>query len=563
MTISKVYSSRTLQIALSLVCLYAIFLLLNTKTIHWPFGIIDSPIILAQAILYSPVEYLTSPDKYQFLTYNNFTPWVTVSWDLDYTLFQLEPLGYRVHQLLSAAILLAVVYLILFRLTQSVFNASIFSFAIISAPATLGVIDDLVNRHYLEGMIFCLLSFYCADAYNRKTSTGWLVGSVLLYGLSMTAKEVFIPLPGILFFYFAGSLQRKCILITPYALMLLACLAWRLYMLSGSGGYTSPEASLSLIENSSALFNIGQRLTLSLFFIPAASVLTLGLFALLLAINFRQLSLYTKLGIVIGVFGLVLPLLALLPLLSAGFHSPRWLFAPSIALLLFFSYLCGITRSRVLASTVFALVFAGSVGASYMRTLEPVPSYVKGTEKVYKAIMQSDANGYLRMRNYSRLGAQGQAIWVYIAKLHNGTWGTLTVSDVGQLRYHDTDNMALIQIGRRKLAPDPWKNSPPPDLPLINSGLYNPENGLLTFNFADTLDSENCFVYLFGEHNGFLFGGADCKEWSIPHRELDYLLRMIGYELAEVSIAVWAEEASDGLYSKPYKLPDIVDFSTF
>ena len=142
MTTYKFYSRPGIKIALSLACLLAALLILNIKTIHWPFGIIDSPIILAQAIAYSPIEYLTSPHKYQFLTYNNFTPWVTLSWDIDYSFFQVDPLGYRVHHLVSLAIMVALIYLILYRATGSTLNTS----------------------------IFCLLSFFCAQTYSRGSS---------------------------------------------------------------------------------------------------------------------------------------------------------------------------------------------------------------------------------------------------------------------------------------------------------------------------------------------------------------------------------------------------------
>lgn len=572
MTTNTFYSNRKLQVALSLVCLYAIFWLLHSKTLAWPFGIIDSPILLAQAILYSPLEYFTSPSKYQFLTYNNFTPWVTLSWDIDYSFFTFESTGYRAHHLASAAALLGIVYLLLYRFTHSVLNVSVFCFAMVTLPATLGVIDDLVNRHYLEGMVLCLLSVYCAAEHRQKQHPDWLLLSVFFYALSISAKEVFIPLPGILFFILPGGFCRKVRLISPYAITLLAYLGWRAYMLGGYGGYTSAEASLSLFESPYLVMNISERLVTSLFVTPVASLVILAIVALLLVVNFRNLGLDAKLGLLVGTLGIVLPLLALLPLFEAGFFSTRWIFVPSIALLIFLAYLCDITKSRALAGAAYLIVFAISTGAAALRVQAPDPFYVKGGGELYKQILRSDSDSYLQLPNFSEMGTQapdifseirvqGQAVWVYIAKLHNGTWGTLPISDRGQLRYHDTDSMKAIKMGRKKLKAETADDEAGTNLDLLEGVNFDSLDGSLTFNLSNRLNSKSCFVYFFGAHNGLLFQSADCRQWGIEYRKLEYLLRMTGYSLPEVSIAVWSGGPNARLYSRPYKLQEFIDLN--
>jgi hypothetical protein len=559
MTTKIIYSNRKTHIALSLACLYTILLVLNFNTIFWPFGIIDSPIPLAQAILYSPIEYFTSPSKYQFLSYNNFTPWLTLSWDIDYTLFQLEPLGYRVHHLLSTVILLGVAYLLLYRLTYSILNTSIFCLALITLPATIDVIDELMDRHYLEGMILCLLSSLFALAYVRKRAIIWLSLSVLFYGLSILAKEVFIPLPGILFCLFPGNFRRKFVFIIPYAITLLAYLPWRFHMISGTGGYSSANTYLILIEDPQLLFNAAQRLLDSLFVTTPVTLLMLALFALLVVINFKKMSLYTKVGILIGTLGIALPVVALLPLISSGLLPGRWIFAPSVAFLIFFSYLCGITTSRKLSGIVYAIVFACSVGAAYVYIQKPAPFYVKGKGGFYKHILQSDSHSYHYTGKQTTLGQRAQAVWVYVAKLHNGAWGTLPISDVGQLRYHDTENKEFLKISRRKLKPPSVHDPMGANLDLVKNVKYNPQSGLLLFSFADNLEDKHCFVYIFGEHNGILNRTANCKGWSIQYRELKYFLNMMGSSFSDASVAVWSENPAKRYYSRPYKLHELID----
>jgi hypothetical protein len=562
MTTYKFYSRSGIKIALSLACLLAALLILNIKTIHWPFGIIDSPIILAQAIAYSPIEYLTSPHKYQFLTYNNFTPWVTLSWDIDYSFFQVDPLGYRVHHLVSLAIMVALIYLILYRATGSILNTSIFCLAILTLPATFSVVDDIINRHYLEGMIFCLLSFFCAQTYSRGSSPAWLALSVLSYGLSMTAKEVFIPLPGIIFFLYPGSFKRRVLLSLPYAVVLFSYLAWRMYMLGGYGGYTGGITILNVLEQEGALTLITLQLLTTTFFSPVAASIMLALLGVLLATNFRQITPSVKLGLLVGVFGLALPLIALLPMFAIGFLMPRWLFAPTVALVMFISYLCSRTPSKTVTGLTYCVVFACSVGAFYARLQEPVPPYTMGGGKAYQYILESDPDHYLRMPRFSQMAGQGYSVWTYIAKLRNNAWGTLTVNDVGQLKYHNIEGKSDHRLGRKRGKLKPVDNTLAADLPLIEHANYNPDTGALSFQFSDQLTSESCFVYIFGEHNGFLFSTPDCLEWSVQYRELAYQVRMIGYELADASIAVWSAQPNDRLYSQPYKIHEPIDLDS-
>jgi hypothetical protein len=60
----------------------------------------------------------------------------------------LNPVGFWAHQLSSAAVLLAIIYALLYRLTDSMLNSAIFSLAIIVSPAYLEVADSLITRHY-------------------------------------------------------------------------------------------------------------------------------------------------------------------------------------------------------------------------------------------------------------------------------------------------------------------------------------------------------------------------------------------------------------------------------
>jgi hypothetical protein len=87
----------------------------------------------------------------------------------------------------------------------------------------------------------------------------------------------------------------------------------------------------------------------------------------------------------------------------------------------------------------------------------------------------------------------------------------------------------------------------------------DPESGSITFDFAEELEGESCFIYIYGQNNGLLTKSIDCRQWSIQHRELEYLVRLMGYSLSDVSMAVWSGDPAERNYSKPYKLDELIN----
>ncbi len=458
--------------------------------------------------------------------------------------------------------MMGVVYLILYRMTRSILNTSIFCFAIMTVPATFSVGDDLTCRHYLEGMVFCLLSFYFAQLFNAKQQLAWLAFSVFFYVLSITAKEVYIPLPGILFCLYSGNFRRRVLLVSPYAAALMAYIAWRFYMLGGIGGYSVGQAApLTPDQHPLSLSEIALRLCSSLLENPVGSLVALAIFALVLAINFRKLELSERFGLFIGASGLALPIMALVPTMALGVIDSRWLFATSVAFLLFFSYLCSLTESKTVTALVYVIILACSLEAFYVRITNSKPSYSAGNE-VPRYILESDSSRYLRIPQNAELVAIAYNAWVYLAKLHNGTWGTLTISDIGQLRYHDAANRTAMPLATSKKIREDLNTEISTDLDLVKSVRYDSNKDSMIFSFAGDLNSDRCFVYIFGPDNGALFHAGDSKQWSISYRNLKYILRVSGYELPETSIAFWCENPGKRYYSKPVKLRELIDLDS-
>jgi hypothetical protein len=549
---------RSALVALSLALLMAVFFSMNISSLQWPFGIVDSPIVLAHAIKYSPLEYFATPLKYQFLTINNLTPWVTLSWDFDYRFFGVDAFGYRLHHLLSGAILLILLYIALYRVSESSLSASIFSLAFLTLPATLGVSDDLINRHYLEGMIFCLLSFLCAHQYSRSPRTIWLALSVFFYGLSVTTKEVYIPLPGILFFIFIGTIGRRMVLILPYAFILLLYIMWRIYMLEGPGGYNSPVSLHEMTLSQTLLISFAQHVMYSFSSDSRISLTIVFAFTLLLLKSFGKMSPSIRLGSLVGLVSLLAPFLGVVNMLAMGYFADRWMFAPSVAFLIFFSYLTRVDNSRYLNGFVLVLFLLSSVTAWNNRIHQRELPYHAGEGKMYKYILAPDTETY-RHGSYSHLAARGVSTWRYIAFMRNGVWGPLVISDPGQLEYHNVDGKTpLYPRGRKspgefRLLEDIEKTD------LLEGITFNPLDGIMTFHFDDIMKSSSCFIYIFGENNGFLFDTDTCGQWRISARELAHLLQMAGYKLSDTSIALWTKNTDTNRFSREYRMSEVFD----
>lgn len=557
MTASTLFLQKRIHLALSIIGLLAAFYCLNIRTLDWPFGVIDSPILLAQAILYSPLDYFTSPEGYQFLSYNNFTPLVTLSWDIDYSLFGLDVRAYRFHQLFSLLATLTVLYLVMYKITGSILNVTVFSFAILNLPSTGNVLELLVNRHYIEGMLFAVLSFYCFQQHQTQLHRRWLILSVLFYAISITAKEVYIPLPGILFFLCQGQLQTKLKYIYPYAVVLSVFFGLRFYILGGAGGYSAAQDSMNVLENLPLVRNAILTVASAFFSHPMLSFSLFAVFAMLLGHNMRKLG-QRKWAILIGAAGLGLPLIALLPMISMGYFFTRWVFAPAVVFLLCLSYLCSISSSKTVHALVYLIVFSGSAHAYYQKMQAPVPNYVKGNGHVYKKILASDENSYLLFSRFSELAANGHSIWVYIAKLHNGVWGTLSLSFVEQLQYHDVSHKTVQPLGRKAKVIQTENIVPASFSDVLKDSQLDTDSGLLTINMIDQLSGKHCMAYIFGEHNGLLFEIPDCAQWSIQSQELKFQLRRIGYDLDNSYLAIWTLDTDKTVYSKPYSMQSLM-----
>jgi hypothetical protein len=322
---------------------------------------------LKQAFCQTPVEYFFSPDAYQVLSLKNFTPWLIFSFDLDLQLLGLDPARFYARQLMDLWLAGVVSYLLL-RLWVSVGWASLGgALCIIGSPVSTTV-QQLMTRHYVEGLLFALVALYLFLVSVRKKGRFALIFGAIFYFLAMASKEVFVPLAVLLIFWPEGSLKKRLFALIPYFSALFLYILWREFMIGmmGGGYRIYWDALLSFpMKVCHSFFGVGY---LSLIIgILAAVALLLSLFK---KTPDRTLGRVLFMAVLIG--AAMGPLIPLGPAASAGryFLVPWWVFAMG------FTVALGTHRMhyRMINLLIFCLVALAALvhGHKGVRSMDPV-----------------------------------------------------------------------------------------------------------------------------------------------------------------------------------------------
>jgi len=219
------------------------FLILLTALVHgsalsgwWRW---DDPDHLAYAMAYSPRAYFFVPEVWQRISPVNFTPLLSLSYDVDQRLFGFAPQGFYVHHLVALAAAAAMTFLLLSLWLPGRF-ALLGSVLFLLGTPTLIVAQQLMTRHYIEGLALAAaaLGLFVLSLRKKRSAYGWL--GALCYLLAMLAKEVYAPLVGLLWFIPEGRFRERLQRSVPFLLAALLYILWRVYMLTVPvSGYSS------------------------------------------------------------------------------------------------------------------------------------------------------------------------------------------------------------------------------------------------------------------------------------------------------------------------------------
>jgi hypothetical protein len=223
--------------------IFAVALLLLAYFIinRWVFGLwwlYDDPWLLKSVIETRWIDWFLSHKVWvSAFSPANLTPWLPLSLKADLSLAGLHASFFHIHQFFSLSVALVLLYVFL-RLFLPVPGAFLGGLIFLCGTPTKVVAHMLMTRHYVEGLVFALASMVFWFQGYRKKKRVLVLLSAVFYLLSVTAKELYAPLPLVLMCWPEGDLRDRLRKLFPLFGILIAYFLWRRWMLgSFVGGY--------------------------------------------------------------------------------------------------------------------------------------------------------------------------------------------------------------------------------------------------------------------------------------------------------------------------------------
>lgn len=219
----------------------------------------DDPSIISHALNSSGLSAFYDPQDWRKLSPSSLTPWLTLSFKADLWWAGFTPGFFYLHSIVSLGLVAAAAYA-LGRFWLSAFWSFAAVCLFLMGASTVSVVDLLMTRHYLEGLLFSLLSliaFIYAVRSNKLTYT--LVGA-LFYLLAASAKEIYVPLVAVVMFLpISQSIKLRFKFVSAYALAALFYIVWRRYMLGVTiGGYVDTASVFTMQSLAGLAFGLAK-----------------------------------------------------------------------------------------------------------------------------------------------------------------------------------------------------------------------------------------------------------------------------------------------------------------
>ncbi len=159
--------------------------------------IADDPAILKFTAQHSLYQCFFVPKIWRRFSPSNLTPMVLLSFKLDLGAFGLRPALFYLHQVAAVVLATFLLFTLLKRYIDPLL-AALASLSFMLSAATTQCASLLMSRHYVEGLLFCLLSLLFYSRYLQEGERWSLALSLFCYALASLCKEVFVPLPLVL-----------------------------------------------------------------------------------------------------------------------------------------------------------------------------------------------------------------------------------------------------------------------------------------------------------------------------------------------------------------------------
>jgi hypothetical protein len=231
--------------ALVFLLIFAVCMLLFGSNLNG-FWRSDDTAILYHMLQYSVPEYFFSPQAWRELSTANLTPWLSLSFAIDYGLAGLAPSFFYAHQLIVISITAWLLFVLLSRKFHVGF-ALLGALLFLSGTPTARVASQLMTRHYAEGLLFSLLAYLFYLHWQTQQKSRHLVICLFFYAMAMTAKEIYVPLGVLFLLLLKGSPSEKLSQGWSFVILMLLYIFWRSFMLNTVvGGYTENPQYLTV-----------------------------------------------------------------------------------------------------------------------------------------------------------------------------------------------------------------------------------------------------------------------------------------------------------------------------
>lgn len=168
---------------------------------------------------------------------SNFVPMLLVSLKLDWMLFEWQIPGFRLHSILAACFA-AVMLVALLRRWCAWPTAVLAGLAFLISVDTAALIGYTASRHYIEGLVPALATIMLTLRYMDRGTILSLAGAAACYFLATLFKEIYAPLPALIFALPGESNRKRALLLAVFALPSITYLAYRRSMIGQFvGGY--------------------------------------------------------------------------------------------------------------------------------------------------------------------------------------------------------------------------------------------------------------------------------------------------------------------------------------
>jgi hypothetical protein len=207
----------------------------------------DDTFLVLRSLDFNWLDAFFVPDAWQRITPSNLTPWIIPSFKFDLVLGGIEPRFFYAHQLISLCIVVGATYLLCRLWLPPLWAFLAVALFMLGAP-TDTVVENLMTRHYLEGMFFALVALIAFNQAIRTRQFAWSIASAFAYALAVTAKEIYVPLCLIILAIPpVRSPSSRFRLALPILVVAALYIFWRRYMLGEAiGGYTDSQTLISL-----------------------------------------------------------------------------------------------------------------------------------------------------------------------------------------------------------------------------------------------------------------------------------------------------------------------------